>query len=82
MIIAQGWTRLRDYAAQVTCDPNRVGDVTFDQRRAHSDEAQIVKLTWCITLCTFLNKFNEMMKLDMEEKAAVFHQDSDKDATL
>ena len=50
MIIAQGWSRLRDYAAQVTCDPNRVGDVTFDQLRAHSDEAQIVKLTWCITL--------------------------------
>ena len=50
MIIAQDWTRLRDYAVQVKCDPNWVGDVTFDQLRAHFDEAQIVKLTWFITL--------------------------------
>ena len=53
----------------------------FDQLRAHFDEAQIVELTLRITLCTFFNKFNDVMQLDMEEEAAVFHHDGDKSAS-
>ena len=72
---------VRDYAAQVTRDHNRVGDAMFDQLRAHFDEAQIVELTLRITLCTFFNKFNDVMQLDMEEEAAVFHHESNKNAS-
>ena len=72
---------VRDYAAQVTRDHNRVGDAMFDQLCEHFDEAQIVELTLRITLCTFFNKFNDVMQLDLEEEAAVFHNDGDKNAS-
>ena len=73
---------VRDYAAQITRDHNRVGDALFDQLRAHFDEAQIVELTLRITLCTFFNKFNDVMQLDMEEEAAVFHHEHGTKASL
>ena len=63
---------VRDYAAQVTRDHNRVPDRLFDALRDHFDEAQIVELTLRITLCTFFNKFNDVMQLEMEDQAAVF----------
>ena len=66
---------VRDYAIQVTRDHNRVGDPLFDRLREHFDEAQIVELTLRITLCTFFNKFNDVMQLNMEEEAAVFYHD-------
>ena len=63
---------VRDYAAQVTRDHNRVPDRLFDALRDHFDEAQIVELTLRIALCTFFNKFNDVMQLEMEDQAAVF----------
>ncbi|MDA1311000.1 MAG: carboxymuconolactone decarboxylase family protein [Proteobacteria bacterium] len=60
---------VRDYAAQVTRDHNRVRDGLFDRLRAHFSEEQIVELTLRITLCTFFNKFNDVMQLDMEDAA-------------
>ena len=50
---------VRDYAAQVTRDHNRVGDRLFYGLRSHFSETQIVELTLRITLCTFL--INSMM---------------------
>jgi alkylhydroperoxidase family enzyme len=41
----------------------------FDRLRAHFSEEQIVELTLRITLCTFFNKFNDVMQLDMEDGA-------------
>ena len=64
---------VRNYAAQVTRDHNRVLDSQFDGLRAHFSEPQIVELTFRITLCTFFNKFNDVMQLDMEDEAAIFH---------
>jgi len=60
---------VRDYAAQVTHDHNRVRDTLFDRLRDHFTEEQIVELTLRITLCTFFNKFNDVMQLDMEDAA-------------
>jgi uncharacterized peroxidase-related enzyme len=60
---------VRDYAVQVTRDHNRVRDDLFDRLRAHFSEEQIVELTLRITLCTFFNKFNDVMQLDMEDGA-------------
>ena len=64
---------VRDYAAQVTKDHNRVSDLMFNSLREHFDEAQIVELTLRITLCTFFNKFNDVMQLEMEDESAVFY---------
>jgi uncharacterized peroxidase-related enzyme len=61
---------VRDYAAQVTRDHNRVRDSLFDRLRDHFSEEQIVELTLRITLCTFFNKFNDVMQLDMEDAAS------------
>ena len=63
---------VRDYAEQVTRDHNRVRDTMFDALRQHFTEEQIVELTLRITLCTFFNKFNDVMQLDMEEEALAF----------
>ena len=80
MKIAQGLDpvdrMVRDYAAQVTRDHNRVGDRQFDGLRAHFSETQIVELTLRITLCTFFNKFNDVMMLEMEDEAAIFHHET------
>ena len=73
---------VRDYAAQVTRDHNRVGDRQFDGLRAHFSETQIVELTLRITLCTFFNKFNDVMMLEMEDEAAIFYHETAKSADL
>ena len=58
---------VRDYAVQVTKDHNRVTDDLFNRLKEHFDETQIVELTMRITLCTFFNKFNDVMQLEMED---------------
>ena len=58
---------VRDYAVQVTKDHNRVTDELFNRLKEHFDETQIVELTLRITLCTFFNKFNDVMQLEMED---------------
>ena len=63
---------VRDYAAQVTHDHNRVRDTLFNRLRDHFNEEQIVELTLRITLCTFFNKFNDVMQLGMEDAASGF----------
>ncbi|MEQ8395832.1 carboxymuconolactone decarboxylase family protein [Thalassobaculum sp.] len=63
---------VRDYAAQVTHDHNRVRDTMFDALRQHFTEEQIVELTLRITLCTFFNKFNDVMQLEMEDDALAY----------
>jgi uncharacterized peroxidase-related enzyme len=64
---------IRDYAVQVTQDHNRVSDTQFDALREHFTEEQMVELTFRITLCTFFNKFNDVMQLEMEEEASLYH---------
>ena len=58
---------VRDYAVQVTKDHNRVSDSLFDRLKMHFDEAQVVELTLRTTLCTFFNKFNDVMQLEVED---------------
>ena len=59
---------VRDYSVQVTKDHNRVTDDLFNRLKEHFDETQIVELTLRITLCTFFNKFNDVMQLEMEDE--------------
>lgn len=64
---------VRDYAVQVTRDHNRVRDTQFNELREHFTEEQMVELTFRITLCTFFNKFNDVMQLEMEDEASQYH---------
>ena len=58
---------VRDYALQITKDHNRVQDKQFEELRKYFSEEQMVELTFRITLCTFFNKFNDVMQLEMED---------------
>ena len=57
------------YAKAVTQDARRVPDVLFEQLRAVFDDAQIVELTVRIALCSFFNRFNDALRLDIEPDA-------------
>jgi len=58
---------VRDYAVQVTTDSKRVSDTMFAALRECFDEAQIVELTTRIAMCGFYNRFNEALRLDIED---------------
>ncbi|MGH2368742.1 MAG: carboxymuconolactone decarboxylase family protein [Chloroflexota bacterium] len=58
-----------EYAEQVTRDANRVPDDLFGRLRAEFSAAQIVELTLRITLCSFYNKFNQALRIDIEDEA-------------
>lgn len=58
------------YAEQTTKDANRVSDAQFAVLREHFDEQQVLELTMRITTCTFFNKFNDVLRLDVEPIAA------------
>ncbi len=58
---------VRDYAVQVTTDSKRVSNDMFAALRDHFDEAQIVELTFRTAMCGFYNRFNEALRLDIEE---------------
>ena len=58
---------VRDYAVQVTTDSKRVSDAMYAALREHFDEAQIVELTVRTAMCGFYNRFNEALRLDIED---------------
>jgi AhpD family alkylhydroperoxidase len=59
------WTVL-EYAERVTLESWKVPNELFDRLRRHFSESQIVELTARITLCSFWNKFNDALRLDLE----------------
>ena len=62
---------VRDYAVQITRDHNKVSDSQFQKLLNYFSEEQMVELTFRITLCTFFNKFNDVMQLEMENDSAL-----------
>ena len=58
---------VRDYAVQVTNQPNMIRDGVFDRLKEHFSEEQIVELTLRTALCGFFNRFNDALQIDMEE---------------
>jgi uncharacterized peroxidase-related enzyme len=60
---------VRDYAQQVTLDARRVPDRLFAALREHFSEAQMVELTLRIALCGFFNRFNDAMRIGIEDAA-------------
>lgn len=59
------WTVL-EFAEGVTLAPWKLPDELFARLRRHFDEAQIVELTARTALCSFWNKFNDALRLDLE----------------
>ena len=55
-----------EYAEQVTLAPWKVSDGLVGRLRRHFDEAQIVELTARTALCSFWNKFNDALRLELE----------------
>jgi len=60
---------VRDYAREVTLNPNRMRDAIFERLRAHFSEEQIVELTLRTALCGFFNRFNDALQIEMEDAA-------------
>ena len=58
---------VRDYAIQVTEKPQNIRDGIFDSLRKHFSEAQIVELTLRTALCGFFNRFNDALRIDIED---------------
>jgi len=58
---------VRDYAVQVTVQPNRMRDAIFVELRKHFSEAEIVELTLRTALCGFFNRFNDALQIEMED---------------
>jgi len=63
---------VRDYAVQITKDHNKIQDKQFEKLREYFSEEQMVELTFRITLCTFFNKFNDVMQLEMEDSRLLY----------
>jgi len=60
---------VRDYAVQLTRDPKRVSDAVFARLNAVFTEEQIVEITLRAALCAFFNRFNEGLRIEVEEGA-------------
>jgi uncharacterized peroxidase-related enzyme len=59
---------VRDYAVQVTQNPQRIGETMFEALRRHFSEAQIVELTVRIALCGFFNRVNDALQIGIEDE--------------
>jgi uncharacterized peroxidase-related enzyme len=58
---------VRDYAVQVTEQPNRIRDTVFTELGRHFSEAQIVELTVRTALCGFFNRVNDALQIGIED---------------
>ncbi len=58
---------VRDYAIQVTTNPQRIRDAVFERLKEHFTEAEIVELTLRTALCGFFNRFNDALQIGMED---------------
>ena len=63
-------TLVRDYAVQVTRQPQYIKDSIFVELREYFDDSQIVELTLRISLCGFFNRFNDALQINIEQEAA------------
>ena len=58
---------VRDYAVQVTNSSRYIKDNFFEQLKAYFNDAQIVELTLRTALAGFFNRFNEALRIDIED---------------
>ena len=58
---------VRDFAVEVTMQPQTMRDGIFDRLKQQFSEEQIVELTLRIALCGFFNRFNDALQIGMED---------------
>jgi alkylhydroperoxidase family enzyme len=46
---------------------SRTGDAIFERLRAHFTDSQIVELTWRIALCGAINRFSDILQVEVED---------------
>ncbi|MEM6624919.1 MAG: carboxymuconolactone decarboxylase family protein [Pseudomonadota bacterium] len=63
-----------EYSIAVTTDFHRVRDSMFDRLKAHFEDDQIVELTWRIALCGAFNRFNDVLRTEVQDGVAVLEQ--------
>ena len=63
-----------EYAREVAVNWNRVRDNLFERLREHFDDAQIVELTWRISLCGAFNRFNDVLQTEIEDGVETLEQ--------
>ena len=68
---------VRDYAVAVSENSAQIRDAIFASLREHFDEAQIVELTWRVSLAGAFNRFNNAMQVELDDDhlAALLSQD-------
>ena len=57
---------VRDFAVEVTMQPQIMRDGIFDRLKQHFSEEPIVELTLRTALCGFFNRFNDTLQISME----------------
>lgn len=55
-----------EYSIAVNDNWSRTGDAIFGRLRAHFTDAQIVELTWRIALCGAINRFSDILQVEVE----------------
>jgi uncharacterized peroxidase-related enzyme len=58
---------VRDYAVQVTQNPQAIRDAIFTDLGRHFSEEQIVELTVRTALCGFFNRVNDALQIGLED---------------
>lgn len=73
---------VRDYAVAVSENSAQIRDAIFASLQEHFDEAQIVELTWRISLAGAFNRFNNAMQVELDDDhlAALLSQNGRADA--
>jgi uncharacterized peroxidase-related enzyme len=56
-----------EYSIAVNDNWTRTGDAIFDRLRAHFTDAQIVELTWRIAFCGAINRFSDILQVEVED---------------
>lgn len=52
------------FGLQMTRDPTRVSDATFEELRRHFDEGEIVEIAAVVGLFNYFNRFNEALRME------------------
>lgn len=61
---------IMELCTKMVQDHHRIRDDVFDRLRKHFSEAQIVELLFRISLTIGLNRFNDVLQIDIEEQVA------------
>ena len=65
-----------DFSVKAASVPNGVTDADVERMLEHWDEGQVVEILAAVALYGFLNRFNDSLATPLEERSAVFAEDT------